>query len=123
LNSRSVTAVILRHAARLAVGAGPLSARRACRNLRSSMPLPETAMTPPRPTRSLLALLVLATALPLALAGCEEKSPEELERIAELRERGRTYAWEHDFTKVSDCGALKDMDERHGCAAWVEERD
>jgi hypothetical protein len=75
-----------------------------------------------RPTLSLLAALVLATALPLALAGCEV-DPEEERRIAELRERGRTWAWEHEVKRVSDCGALKDKEEKHGCAEWVREQE
>jgi hypothetical protein len=65
----------------------------------------------------------LLAALPLAaLAGCmAEPDPNSPRALAE--KRGADYAWEHDLKLVSDCGSLQDLDERQGCAKWINARD
>ena len=64
--------------------------------------------------RCLALLAVLSTA---TLASCGEPDPNS--PVAQAEKRGADYAWEHDFKRVSDCGTLEDMDERQGCAKWV----
>jgi hypothetical protein len=56
----------------------------------------------------------------LALSGCEMPVDP---KVAEAEKRGADYAWEHDFKMTSDCGSLQDLDERQGCAKWVNARD
>jgi hypothetical protein len=66
---------------------------------------------------------VLLSAVALAsLAACDtERDPNDPVVLAE--KRGADYAWENDLKRVSDCGSLADMDERQGCAKWVNHRD
>ena len=66
---------------------------------------------------------VLLSAVALAsLAACDtERDPNDPVVLAE--KRGADYAWENDLKRVSDCGSLADMDERQGCAKWVNSRD
>jgi hypothetical protein len=66
-----------------------------------------------------LAWLLAAIALP-GLSGCEmEPDP----KVVAAEKRGADWAWEQDVKKVTDCGALEDLDERQGCAKWVNNRD
>jgi hypothetical protein len=69
-------------------------------------------------TRGLLVGLAMA-----ALAGCEGVEPDPDSPVGRAQKRGADYAWDHDFKLVTDCGALADMDERNGCAKWVNNRD
>jgi hypothetical protein len=72
------------------------------------------------PTVRRVALLaVLATA---TLAGCAGE-PDPNSPVAQAEKRGADYAWQHDFKLASDCGSLEDMDERQGCAKWVNNRE
>lgn len=66
-----------------------------------------------------LALLALASTL--ALAGCAEPDPNS--PVAQAEKRGADYAWQNDLKLVSDCGALEDLDERQGCAKWINNRE
>lgn len=63
---------------------------------------------------------LLAAIASSALAGCEIPVDP---KVAEAEKRGADYAWEHDFKRTSDCGSLQDLDERQGCAKWVNARD
>jgi hypothetical protein len=69
-------------------------------------------MTPTLHRASLLAVL-------LCLAGCEPEKVDPNSPVGQAMQRGADYAWEHDLKRASDCGALEDMDERQGCAKWV----
>ena len=75
-------------------------------------------MTPAMNFRPLLLAVALAT-----LAGCEEGPRDPNDPVALAEKRGADYAWENDLKRVSDCGSLEDMDERQGCAKWVNSRD
>ena len=66
-----------------------------------------------------LALLALLSMAPLS--GCGEPDPNSPVALAE--KRGADHAWQNDYKLASDCGALKDLDERNGCAKWVNARD
>jgi hypothetical protein len=59
----------------------------------------------------------------LCLAACDAASEDPDSPIGQAHKRGADYAWEHDLKLVSDCGSLADLDERQGCAKWVNERD
>ena len=71
------------------------------------------------PTNSRCAWLLAALALS-SLAGCEMPVDP---KVAEAEKRGADYAWEHDLKRATDCGSLPDLDERQGCAKWVNNRD
>ena len=63
---------------------------------------------------------VLATT---ALSGCEALEPDPNSPVAQAEKRGADYAWQKDLKLVSDCGSLQDLDERQGCAKWVNNRE
>jgi hypothetical protein len=66
------------------------------------------------------ALLAIALA---TLAGCEPEKRDPNDPVAQAEKRGADDAGEIDLKRVSDCGSLEDMDERQGCAKWVNSRD
>jgi len=62
-------------------------------------------------------LVLLAVLSSATLAACGEPDPNS--EVAKAEKRGADYAWEHEFKRTTDCGALEDVDERQGCAKWV----
>jgi hypothetical protein len=74
------------------------------------------------PAPSFRHAFLLAVAL-ATLAGCAEGKRDPNDPVVQAEKRGADYAWEHDFKLASDCGALEDLDERQGCAHWVNNRD
>lgn len=68
-----------------------------------------------------LSAAALAALLSLSAVGCagEELDPDD--PVAQARARGRTHAIDNDYKLASDCGSLEDLDERHGCAAYVND--
>ena len=73
--------------------------------------------------RTYFAQVVFALLATAALAGCEGVERDPNDPIAQAEKRGADYAWDHDLKLVTDCGALQDLDERQGCAKWVNNRE
>jgi hypothetical protein len=73
------------------------------------------------PTRTFRSVALLAVLSAMALAGCAEPDPNS--PVAQAEKRGADYAWHNDLKLVSDCGSLQDLDERQGCAKWVNNRE
>jgi hypothetical protein len=76
-----------------------------------------------------LAVSTVAAALLLAAAGCDKKPTtgpngeryDPKDPVSVARERGRQWAERADPKLISDCGALADINERSGCADYVNE--
>jgi hypothetical protein len=73
--------------------------------------------------RNLQALTLSAVLATAALAGCEAMEPDPNSPVAQAEKRGADYAWQNDLKLVSDCGSLQDLDERQGCAKWINNRE
>ncbi|MGH8028732.1 MAG: hypothetical protein ACREO3_02235, partial [Arenimonas sp.] len=70
---------------------------------------------------NLRCLLLFALVACAGLPGCIEEDPNS--PAAQARQRGRDWAFMEDVKRVTDCGALEDMDERDGCARYVHEQE
>jgi hypothetical protein len=65
--------------------------------------------------------LLAACALGALLSGCAGETPDA--ETQERRDRGKQEAIAGDFKNASDCGSLRDPEERRGCAAYVNSLD
>jgi uncharacterized protein YceK len=102
------------------------------RNRRRAKMAPQDAKTNVARQFLLFSAVVLALSFSLLLSGCGSKPSQDAETasaapqdaatndpVAQAHHRGREWAMDNHAKLVTDCGALADLDERFGCADYI----